>query len=73
LLLCLWSHWSHQDGSALSLQLDKYPRDILVAGERENYSAADEVKVRVEGVGVIQLDANRHIELEDGELLIVIV
>ena len=71
LLLCLRPHWPHQGRSALPLQFNDYSRDGLIAGERENYPAADKVEIRVEGVGVIQLDTDRHLRREDGKLLVV--
>jgi hypothetical protein len=71
LLLCLRPHWPHQGRFAFPLQLNDNSRDVLIAGERENYPAADKVEIRVEGVGVIQLDADRHRRRADGRLLIV--
>jgi hypothetical protein len=57
-LLCAW--WSHEDRPALPFQLDQYGRYVLVVGKAEDYSSADEIEVRVEGMGIVELDADGH-------------
>jgi hypothetical protein len=67
LLVCLRSYWPHQDSSALSFQLDEYGGHILVVCQAEDDSSTDKIQVGVEGVWVIELNADRHFGHDERE------
>ena len=59
--LWIWHiHRSHQHCPALALELHDDRGDILIAGEREDDPAADEVEIRVEGMRVVEYNSDRH-------------
>ena len=60
IVIVLMDVGSHKYCPALPFQLDHYCRYILVAGEAQYDSAADEVEVCIEGMRIIKLDSDGH-------------